>query len=71
MAVLMAAQRNALPKSTFGMPAQRKYPMPDWQHAANAKSRAKQQLNKGHITKDEYSRIVAKANAVMARKPKA
>lgn len=70
MAVLDAAKRNKLPKSDFGEPGDRKYPMPDWQHAANAKSRAKQQLNKGHISREEYDRICAKANKVMAREKK-
>ena len=70
MAELSAARRNNLPKSDFGEPSERKYPMPDWQHAANAKSRAKQQLNRGRITRDEYDRIVAKANRVMGRKGK-
>ena len=70
MAVLNAARRKKLPKSEFGEPGEDKYPMPDWQHAANAKSRAKQQLNKGRITREEYDRIVATANRVMGRNSK-
>jgi hypothetical protein len=54
MAILTAAKRNKLPKSEFGEPGEDKYPMPDWQHAANAKSRAKQQLNRGKLSRDEY-----------------
>lgn len=65
MAVLNAARRKKIPNSEFGEPGERKFPMPDWQHAANAKSRAKQQFNKGRITRDEYDRIVARANRVM------
>ena len=68
MAELNAAKRNKLPKSDFGEPGARKYPMPDWQHAANAKSRAKQQLKAGRISQSEYDRICAKANGVMGRK---
>lgn len=59
---LTAAQRNKIPAKQFGEPSQRKYPMPDKSHAANAKSRAKQQLNKGNLSQGEYSKIVAKAN---------
>lgn len=70
MADLTAAKRKKLPKSDFGEPGDRKYPMPDWEHAANAKSRAKQQLDRGKISQSEYERIVAKANKVMAREKK-
>jgi hypothetical protein len=40
MAELSTKRRNALPKSVFGLPAQRAYPMNDRAHAANAKARA-------------------------------
>lgn len=42
MARLTAAKRNALPSSEFAIPSERKYPMPDKAHAANAKARASQ-----------------------------
>lgn len=64
MTVLTAQSRKQMKGKTFGLPRQRKYPMPDKQHAENAKARAKQQLNKGNITKAQYQRIVAKANRV-------
>lgn len=67
MAVLTAAKRRELPKSAFGLPGEDKYPMPDWQHAANAKSRAKQMLRRGKLSRDDYDKIVAKANRVMAK----
>ena len=70
MAILTATARKKLPKSEFGEPGEDKYPMPDWQHAANAKSRAKQQLNAGLLSRAEYDRICARANAVMAREKK-
>jgi hypothetical protein len=70
MAVLSAAQRRKIPKSEYGEPGEDKYPMPDWQHAANAKSRAKQQLNAGRLSRDAYDKIVAKANRVMSREKK-
>lgn len=67
MAKLHAADRARLPKSSFGEPGKRKYPMPDWKHAANAKSRASAQYNRGAMSKSEYSKIVAKADRKMAR----
>jgi len=62
MAKLTTEKRKTLKKGTFGLPAERKYPMPDKAHAANAKARAKQQLDKGNITESEYKKIVAMAN---------
>ena len=62
MAKLTAKTRNALPKSSFGEPGSRKYPMPDKAHAANAKARATQAVNAGRMSKSEESRIDAKAN---------
>ena len=62
MAKLKAKARNALPANEFGEPGERKYPMPDRSHAANAKARAKQQLKKGRLSRGEYEKIVAKAN---------
>jgi hypothetical protein len=44
--------------------------VPDWQHAANAKSRAKQMLNRGKLSREMYDKIVAKANRVMAQEKK-
>lgn len=62
MATLSAAQRRRIPASQFGEPGSRKYPMPDDSHAANAKSRAKQQLKRGNLSEAQYRRIVAKAD---------
>ena len=66
MAVLKAARRNALPKSSFGMPGERKFPMPDASHAQNAKARASAQVNKGAMSPATEHKIDAKANKVMA-----
>ena len=68
MAELSTARRNKLPASSFGEPGSRKYPMPDRSHAANAKSRAKQQLTKGNLSESEYETIVAKANRKLGAK---
>lgn len=37
---LSAKQRNALPKTAFALPGERKYPIPDASHARNALARA-------------------------------
>lgn len=42
MARLTTKERNALPSSEFADPKDRKYPINDKAHAANAKSRASQ-----------------------------
>jgi hypothetical protein len=60
--VLDAADRADMPTEEFGLPAQRKYPMPDKSHAANAKARATQQFNKGNLSAGQRSQIDAKAN---------
>jgi len=49
MAVIKAKARDKMKKSTFGLPGERKYPMPDRAHAANAKARATQMEKKGKL----------------------
>lgn len=66
MAKLTAAARKAVPTSKFGLPKERKYPMPDRSHAANAKARATQMVAKGKLSPASAARIRAKANAVLA-----
>ena len=68
MAKLMATTRNALPKSEFGMPGSRKYPMPDKSHAANAKARAAQQVAKGNLSPAMAAKIRAKADRMLGGK---
>ncbi len=68
MAKLKAATRNKLKKSTFGLPGERKYPMPDKSHAANAKARATQMVAKGKLSPASKSKIDAKANKVLGKK---
>lgn len=65
MAKLTAKQRKKIPNSEFGLPKERKYPMPDKSHAANAKARATQMADKGKISKAQESKIDAKANKVL------
>lgn len=65
MAKLKASQRNKLPKSDFGLPGEKKYPMPDKAHAANAKARASQMVKKGKLSSSSKAKIDAKANRVL------
>lgn len=68
MAKLKASKRNSLPKSSFGLPGSRKYPIPDKSHAANAKARATQQYNKGNLSAGSLAEIRAKANKKLDKK---
>ena len=68
MAELKAATRNKIPSSEFGLPGQRKYPMPDKSHAANAKGRAKQMLKRGSISQGAYNQVIAKANRKLGKR---
>ena len=68
MAKLTAKQRRAIPTSKFGLPEERKYPLNNPSHAANAKSRASQQEAKGNITPSQKATIFSKANKVLDRK---
>lgn len=65
MAILKTAMRKALPASEFGLPGARKYPMPDRSHAANAKARATQMVNRGKLSPAAAARIRAKANRIL------
>lgn len=68
MAELTTKKRNKLPKSKFGLPGSRSYPMPDKQHAANAKARATQMEKSGKLSPSSAAKIKAKANKVLGKK---
>ena len=70
MATLTTKQRKKLPKSSFGLPGSRSYPMPDRAHAANAKARASQAVKAGRMSESTASRINAKANTILSRNKK-
>ncbi len=70
MAKLTSKSRNKLPKSDFGMPGERKYPMPDKNHAVAAKSRATQMVNKGKLSESSKAKIDAKANRILDGGPR-
>ena len=67
MAKLSSASRSELPKSKFGDPGKRAYPMPDKSHAANAKARASEMENKGKLSAGEKAKIDAKADRVLGK----
>jgi hypothetical protein len=67
MAELKAKARKKLPKSEFGMPGERKYPMPDKSHAANAKARASQMEKAGKLSESSKAKIDAKADRVLGK----
>lgn len=68
VAQLTSKSRNKLKSETFGLPSERKYPMPDKSHAANAKARATQQVKKGNLTMAQKKKIDSKANKVLGKK---
>lgn len=65
MAKLTTKARKAIPKSEFAMPKERKYPMPDKAHAANAKARATQLEEAGKMSRSSMDKVKAKANKVL------
>jgi hypothetical protein len=68
MATLSAGARKALPKSEFGLPGSKKYPMPNRSHAANAKARASQMVKKGKLSPAVAARINRKADRILGEK---
>lgn len=67
MGVLTTKQRKTIPKKEFGLPGEKKYPMPDRSHAANAKARATQMEKAGKLSPSSKSKIDAKANKILKK----
>jgi len=65
MGKLTAAKKNAEPNKDFGLPEQRKYPMPDASHARNAKARASQMAQKGKLSAADKKKIDSKADRIL------
>jgi hypothetical protein len=65
MAKLTTEQRKGLRGEAFGLPDERKYPMPGRVHAANAKARAAQQFEKGNLSGKKFAKVKAKANEIL------
>jgi hypothetical protein len=57
--------RDKLKSSQYGLPDERKYPMPDKSHARNAKARASQQVDKGNLSKSDEAKIDRKADKIL------
>jgi len=67
MATLSAKARKAIPKKEFGLPGEKKYPMPNRAHAANAKARASQMEKAGKLSASSKAKIDAKANKILKK----
>ena len=65
MGLIDSRMRKAMPSSDFGLPGERKFPVPDASHAANAKARATQMAAKGKISPSQKAQIDAKANKIL------
>ncbi len=62
MAKLTTKARKSLPPRDFALPKERKFPVEDKNHAANAKARASEMERKGSISKATEKKIDAKAD---------
>lgn len=67
MAKLTSKVRDKLPASKFALPKERKYPVENKAHAANAKARASQMEEKGKISASTRAKIDAKADKVLKK----
>jgi hypothetical protein len=77
MGEMRSKNRAHVSRPKFGLPEKAQtpsakkgsgnYPMPDRAHAANAKGRGKQQLKKGNLTREQYDKIVKKADRILGR----
>jgi hypothetical protein len=68
MATLTTSKKKAEPKSDFGLPEKRKYPVPDAAHARNAKARASQMENAGKLSAADKKKVDTKADKVLKKK---
>lgn len=67
MATLSEKKRDSLKPSQFGLPDERKYPMPDKSHARNAKARASQQEEAGNLSAADEKKIDSKADRILGK----
>lgn len=65
MSKLDAKERNKIPGKEFGLPGERKYPIPDEAHARNAKARASEMEHKGKLSESSKAKIDAKADRML------
>jgi hypothetical protein len=67
MAKLTASKKKAEPAKDFGLPKERKYPMPDASHARNAKARASQMEHEGKLSAADKKKIDRKADKILGK----
>jgi len=68
MAKLTTSKRKKESSGEFGLPKERKYPMPDASHARNAKARASQMEHQGKLSAADKKKIDAKADKILDKK---
>jgi hypothetical protein len=66
MAKLTAGERRKMPGSKFGLPGERKYPMPDKAHARLAKSDATKEEHAGKLSEAAEEKIDRKADRILS-----
>ena len=67
MSKLTYGERSSLPKSDFALPRERKYPIPDANHARNALARVSESLHRGDISVSKANEVRAKAHRMLDR----
>jgi hypothetical protein len=65
MARLTTEKKKSEPRKEFGLPKERKYPMPDANHAKNAKARASQMEHQGKLSAADKKKIDTKADHIL------
>ena len=66
MAKLTTKQRKAMPQKDYALPG-KQFPVNDRAHAANAKARASQGVEKGTLSPAQAAKVDAAANKVLKR----
>ena len=67
MAKLTTSKRKSEPNKDFGLPEERKFPMPDASHARNAKARASQMEHQGKLSAADKKKIDTKADKILGK----
>lgn len=65
MSKLTTKERKNIPKKEFGLPGEKKYPIPNKSHARNAKARASQMVKKGKLSESSKEKIDSKADRML------
>lgn len=67
MSHITASKRRSLPKSSFGLPGERKYPTDTVGRAKAAKVYASKEYHRGKLSASQKARIDKKANRRLKR----